>query len=439
MTDKSLPTTKLKRTTLVAKAALKIGATQTKGFVKRKLSSKEDDKIHQKNTDEQTAQIIIDSLGALKGISVKIAQQIALGMPFLPQEYLEKISKSFNQIPPINKALIRKVIKQELGSYPHEIFEEFESEAFGAASLGQVHKAKLGGEDVAIKVQYPGIVKSMESDMSMLKFAMKRFAKGENIDHLIDEVNERLKEEVDYIKEAENTKYFYKHLSNDKIIIPKIHNEESSQKVLTSSYLEGMSFDTFLDSNPSQETRDAYAQLIFDTFFISLYKLKQIHADPNPGNFIFMSKGRLGMIDFGCVKKIDEAFLKPFNALHLSLIHKEKDEDIVEQYVNLKMIKPASMQDMLAFYREVIKPLDSLYIEIFYEDSYDFKEHCDFSKRGFDTVMQVQKKQLHSVHQMNEEYIFIDRTLLGYYAMFEKIQAKIDTRMVKGLMEGYVS
>jgi hypothetical protein len=97
------------------------------------------------------------------------------------------------------------------------------------------------------------------------------------------------------------------------------------------------------------------------------------------------------------------------------------------------------MQDMLAFYREVIKPLDSLYIEIFYEDSYDFKVHCDFSKRGFDTVMQVQKKQLHSVHQMNEDYIFIDRTLLGYYAMFEKIQAKIDTRMVKELMEGYLS
>jgi hypothetical protein len=103
------------------------------------------------------------------------------------------------------------------------------------------------------------------------------------------------------------------------------------------------------------------------------------------------------------------------------------------------MIKPAPMQEMLAFYREVIKPLDTLYIEIFYEDSYDFKVHCDFSKRGFDTVMQVQKKQLHSVHQMNEEYIFIDRTLLGYYAMFEKMRAKIDTKMVKGLMEGYVS
>ncbi len=418
---------------------LKIGASQTKGFLKRKLSTSEKTQAQQNNTDAETAQIIIDALGHLKGVSVKIAQQVALGMPFLPPEYLEKISQSFNAIPTINKALIRKIIKQELGAYPQDIFESFEAEAFGAASLGQVHLGHYHDSKVAVKVQYPGIAKSIESDMGMLKFAMTRFAKGENIDHLMDEINGRLQEEVDYEIEAKNTTFFYENLQEEGIAIPKVFPDASTSKVLTTSYLDGMSFEAFLASNPSQEVRDAYAQKIFDTFFISLYKLKQIHADPNPGNFIFMDEGKLGMIDFGCVKKIDTEFLKTFNTLHLSLIHKEKDEDIVHQYVNLNMIEASNIESMLAFYREVIKPLDTLYIEIFYEDSYDFKIHTDFSKRGFDTVMQVQKKQLHSVHQMNEEYIFLDRTLLGYYAMFEKMQAKIDTRMVKKLMAKEVS
>jgi len=91
---------------------------------------------------------------------------------------------------------------------------------------------------------------------------------------------------------------------------------------------------------------------------------------------------------------------------------------------------------MLSFYREVIKPLDQLYIEIFREEYYDFKVHTDFSRRGFDTIMAVQKKQLYTVNKLNEEYIFLDRTLLGYYAMFERMGARIDTRLAVSVMRG---
>ena len=429
-----IPVSKMARGGVVGKAMLKIGVTHSKGMVKRAFMKKENREESQRETHAEIAKVIIDSLGTLKGVSVKIAQQVALGLPFLPQEYLDEISKSFNAIPPINKALIRKIIKQELGDYPLNVFETFESDAFGAASLGQVHLATKDNQKIAVKVQYPGIAKSIASDLGVLKFALSRFAKGQNIDHIMGEVEERLYEEVDYFIEAKNTEHFYKNLKHERIVIPQVIEECSTKTVISTTFLEGKSFKEFLASNPTQEQRNHYAQLIFDSFFIGLYHLQMIHADPNPGNFIFMEEDKLGLIDFGCTKRLDDEFLSSFSKLHVSLMDKLPDEEIAVQYAELSMIDKGEIEEMVTFYREVIKPLDRIYIEIFEDDFYDFKENSDFSKRGFNTIMEVQKKQIHAVHKMNEEYIFVDRTLLGYYAMFEQMEAKIDTRFAQKLV-----
>ncbi len=430
----SLPTGKLARGKVVSKAVLKIGLTQSKGKIKRAFMSKSKQESARQKSHEESAKVIIESLGMLKGVSVKIAQQIALGMPFLPQVYLDEIAKSFNAIPPINKALVRKIIKQELGSYPEEIFEDFEGEAFGAASLGQVHRAKKEGVALALKVQYPGVASSIKSDLSIVYFALKRFAKGGDVEHLMREIEARLYEEVDYGHEAKSTEYFKKHIKDEYIVVPKIYSSYSTERVLCSEFLEGESFEGFLATNPTQAERDHYAQVIFDSFFKGLYELKMIHADPNPGNFIFMAEGKLGMIDFGCVKKFDDAFLYSFAQLHCALLDHHPELEIVELYANLRMIDRDQPERMLAFYQEVIKPLDRLYVEVFEAEVYDFALHNDFSKRGFETIMAVQKKSITTVDKMNEEYIFVDRTLLGYYAMFEKMEAKIDTRYADQLI-----
>ena len=429
-----IPTSKTSRGVVVGKAMFKIGVASSKGAVKRAFMSKENKEASQSETHAEIAKVIIDSLGTLKGVSVKIAQQVALGLPFLPQEYLDEISKSFNAIPPINKALIRKILKQELGDYPQKVFETFDNDAFGAASLGQVHHATYNGKDLAVKVQYPGIATSIESDLSVIKFALTRFAKGQNIDHLMDEVEQRLQEEVDYTLEADNTRFYEKNLNHELIVVPSIVDALSTRTVLTSTFLEGNSFEFFMKLNPSQKERNHYAQLIFDSFFIGLYRLNMVHADPNPGNFIFMADNMLGMIDFGCVKKVDKTFLKDFSKLHVLLMDKASDEIVAQQYADLEMIDQGEMSEMLAFYQSVIKPLDRIYIEIFEDEKYDFKKNNDFSQRGFNTIMEVQKNQRHAVHKMNADYIFIDRTLLGYYNIFEKMEATIDTRFAQRLI-----
>ena len=435
--DKPIPVTSMARGKVIGKTLIKIGATRSKGALKKMLSSENHKQSIQNDTHEETAKIIIEALGELKGVSVKIAQQVMVALPFLPQNYLEHIGKSFNAVPPINRALIRKIIKQELNGYPEEIFETFESTPFGSASLGQVHKAEYKGKTVAVKVQYPGIANSIHTDMGMVKFMLERFAKGQNIDHLVEEINQRLYEEVDYCFEATNVMFFKNNISHSNVVVPHVYPELSTSKVLTYSYIEGCSLMDFLKSKPTQKQRNHYAQILFDTFFSTLYQLNAIHADPNPGNFIFMKDGNLGLIDFGCIKYVDHQFLVQYNQLHLSLINGEDEDEIVRQYANLKMIDQSDLQTMRAFYQEIIKPLDSIYIEILKEDRYDFGEDHSFSKRGFETILEVQKKQTHSVHKFNQEYLFLNRTLLGYYTLFEQLNAQIDTRSAKALMKAF--
>ena len=434
---KSLPTSKLSRGAVVGKTLLKVGSTHAKGFVKRSLGKKQNKDQSHKETHEEIADILFDALGQLKGVSVKIAQQVALGMPFLPPEYLDKMNQSFNAIPPINKALVRKIIKAQLGDYPQNIFETFQAEAFAAASLGQVHLAMKDQQQIAVKVQYTGIRESIKSDMGLIHFGLKRFAKGQNVDHLITEIEARLYEETDYLLEAQNIAFFRDNLKIKNIIIPKVYPKISTDKVLCTEFLDGLDFNAYIKTNPSQKEKNHYAQLIFDGFFEALYTLKRIHADPNPANFVFLPKGILGMIDFGCVKAIDEAFLNAYTKLHLCFLDNADDMQTIEVYVELVMIELQSPEKMQEFYHDVIKPLDTLYKEPLMGESYDFAIHNDFSKKGFEMIFEVQQKQYNSVHKLNEQFIFINRTLLGYYALFEKMGAKIDTRRVTEMMREY--
>ena len=434
MSSDTLPTTRVARGKVVGKAMLRIGARRSTDSVKMAFLSDEQRDIVNEESHRATAKIIMESLGELKGISVKLAQQVALSMPFLPQSYLDEIGKSFQSVPPINRALVRKIVRQELGNYPDDIFDEFDSQAFGSASLGQVHLALVDDQKLAIKIQYPGVAHSIKSDLSLLRFALGRFAKGKNVDHIIDEISDRVYEEVDYRHEASNHDFFYRNFKHPYMVIPKIHRDISTDMILSSTYIDGVSLNEFLSTDPSQELRDHYGQLLFNSFFISLYELKRVHADPNPGNFIFMDKMRLGLIDFGCVKEIDDEFLSSYTTLHLALIDGVDDTLVVELYRELGMIDDGSMEEMLEFYRAIIKPLDRIYIEIFMEDSYSFKEHRDYSKRGFEAILKVQREQIRAVDKFNQEYLFIDRTLLGYYAIFEKLEATIDSSFAKIIM-----
>jgi predicted unusual protein kinase regulating ubiquinone biosynthesis (AarF/ABC1/UbiB family) len=249
-----------------------------------------------------------DELGALKGPAMKVGQLLSMQNGTLPDEALLELANLQMQAPGMHASLARAQFKSALGKYPEEMFREFDPEPFAAASLGQVHRAvTLNGEKVAVKIQYPAIHSAIESDLNLLRSAvLPARVTGHVPSALLDEIARGLVEETDYVREAGNLDYFRTGLAGlDFVTVPRVHRELTSDRVLTMSFVEGESLTDWLKREPSQALRDFMGARLCEAYETQLQHLRVIHADQHPGNYLFRPDGRFGLVDFGCVKRVD--------------------------------------------------------------------------------------------------------------------------------------
>ena len=252
-----------------------------------------------------------EELGALKGPAMKLGQLLSLQSGTLSEEALEELASLQMQAPGMHASLARVQFKSSLGQYPEKMFREFDAEPFAAASLGQVHRAlTFKGEKVAVKIQYPAIRSSIESDLKLLRSAaLPGRVTGHLPSALMDEIARGLLEETDYVQEADNLDYFRKGLARlDFVTVPRVHRELSSDRVLTMSFVEGETLSNWLKRKPSQALRDFTGARLWEAYETQLQYLRVVHADQHPGNFVFQPDGRFGLVDFGCVKSVDIDF-----------------------------------------------------------------------------------------------------------------------------------
>jgi hypothetical protein len=259
---------------------------------------------------QRTSRRVREELGELKGAAMKMGQLLSLQGQALPEEALRELAQLQMRAPAMHPSLARARFKASLGAEPEDIFREFDPEPFAAASLGQVHRAiTRDGEKVAVKIQYPSIRAAIENDFKLLRSASLpgRIA-GYVPAALVDEIQRGILEETDYLHEADNLEYFHSGLGHlTYLSIPLVHRKFTTDRVLTMSYLEGESFDDFLQRRPSAALRDLVGQRLVEMYYHQLQQLKAVHADHHPGNYLFHPDGRIGLVDFGCVKRIDIA------------------------------------------------------------------------------------------------------------------------------------
>jgi predicted unusual protein kinase regulating ubiquinone biosynthesis (AarF/ABC1/UbiB family) len=424
------PSTKFDRGKIFAKTGLKLGTNYAKRYVKNKVGKKESadeaSKFHSEN-----ARQVFNEFSKLRGTALKIAQSLSMDQGVLPDEFADIMSESQYSVPPINKALVRDIIKRELGDYPENLFAEFTPDAIAAASIGQVHRATLkSGEDVAIKIQYPNVRNTISSDLSLAKTLMKRFVKkGADLDEYFDEIRDTLLEETDYEQEAEYLNFFYGRFDQDYIITPKLYEDYSTKKVLTMSFIEGKHLKEFLNDDPTQQERNNYGQLLWDFFHDQVDQRDFIHADTHPGNFMITDEGNLGVIDFGCVKKFPETFTR--NYMSLLPHHLEKtEEEIRELYIKLDIIRenPDDPEKEDYFFK-YCKKYGDIFAQPYQDDHFDFGR-SDFNKR----IRRFAK----NVPVMNEprgdkNFIYSTRMHTGLYNLLVKLEAVIDTSRSKAL------
>ena len=306
----------------------------------------------QQRFEAEVGRILFGALNQLKGTALKLSQMLSAHAEFLPDSIRNALAKGCYQVTPLNRALVHKVFRHEFGQPAETLFAHFDPHAFAAASLGQVHYASLAdGSAVAVKVQYPGIAGAINSDLRMVRTVLQRLGMGadflprkELLDQVMEEIAETLREELDYEHEAAQLTWFREHVSMPGIVIPAAIASHSSRRVLTMTRLDGFHVDQWLATNPDQASRDRYGQILFDWFWYSLFELGRLHADPHPGNILFMPDGRLGLLDFGATRSMSQGFCvslsRAWNA-RLNLSGAASNAELRSAYIGLQLITPA--------------------------------------------------------------------------------------------------
>ncbi len=422
--NQKLPQSKLARAKVAGLAVVKVGAGELQHKIKRAFLTPANERQTKQKLDEKNALILFNAMTRLRGTALKIAQMIGMELDLLPASYRNELQKSFHQVPPLNKVLIRKVMIEQLGQSPEKLFASFNPNAFAAASLGQVHQASLpDGTPLAVKVQYPGIGAAIDSDLVMVRTMVRKLRDAKIILQSLDEIEARLKEEVDYGVERQNTNWFGHHVKLEGINIPRVYEQFSARRVLTTQYMPGQHLEEWLATNPSKQQRDKTAQKLYDFFVHSARDLQCLHADPNPGNYLFGDDGTINILDFGCVRHLSDHFMLVFPQLLLAYLHGDR-EALAKAYADIGMPFENLTPQM---HEQLFRPFGVWVSEPFIHDSYDFGANSDYTKRGQELMMML-SKSLDSPEHVAEEFIFFNRTTYGLCKIFERMGATVRLR-----------
>jgi predicted unusual protein kinase regulating ubiquinone biosynthesis (AarF/ABC1/UbiB family) len=259
---------------------------------------------------KKVADAMLKTLGDMKGLPLKIGQMLSyvdgLAPPGQEERFQAVLKKLQSKAPPLDPAAADAVIRRELGAAPEAIFAEWEREPFAAASIGQVHRAVTkGGDRVAVKVQYPGIDKAIESDLkslAMLEQLGAPIGRKYHTKETTEEIAQVFRDELDYGREAEMTDLFRRmHGDVAGVSVPRVHHSLSTKRVLVTELVEGKSYQEFC-ATASQDERNAAGVTIWTFMFRALLKHGVLYADPHPGNYRFLGGGDVAFLDFGCVK-----------------------------------------------------------------------------------------------------------------------------------------
>ena len=417
------PASKLERSGLFAKTGLKVGKNYARYLMDRATGAG-DPEARKKELNTQNAKDLFKEFTRLRGTALKLAQSMSMDTGLLPDEFMEVMAEAQYSVPPMNKALVRKRVRDGLGQFPELLFDAFEPEAMAAASLGQVHRARLDdGRRVAVKVQYPNVQETIESDLSVARTLFRRLVQGDGFDDHFEEVKARLQEETDYLNEAQNIDRFAEAYDSDTLVLPRPVHEYTSETVLAMTFVEGRHLDTFLDTNPSPERRNHFGQLLWDFLHEQVASnARTLHADTHPGNFLFRDDGRLGVIDFGCVKTFPQQFRDDMLRLYRARMADDEDE-ITRLLFTLDILHddlPSDTQDEL---RRFFDRYGSLIVEPYRQSTFDFGDPA-FKERLQESFQAASELRAATG---SPHFIFLNKALVGLLNLLTQLEATVET------------
>jgi len=374
----------------------------------------------------QTAEDVADTLGAMKGVMMKIGQMASYVDGGLSPAVRHTLARLQDSVPPMSPQLVAAAVEEELGAPPEQAFARWDPQAIAAASIGQVHRAVTrDGRAVAVKVQYPGIAETIAADLrnvALLRRMLKITAPAQDVDALLTELRDRIAEELDYRREAGNQRLLAAYYDGHPTIhIPAIISELSTRRIVTSELSGGARF-AELASWPQHE-RDLAAETIYRFVFRSLYEVRAFNGDPHPGNYLFHRGGRVTFLDFGLVKHFTPAELQPLLQMARTVCVEHDHEAFRRSLEDAGFLRPgaplstSAIVEHLAVFYDTIREPGPLTITGDYASS--------VARRFFDL-----RSPVAGYISVPQSYVILQRINLGLFAVLGELSATADWRAI---------
>lgn len=419
-----------RRNSRLARLGARIGLAHAGTSARKVFAGAERKEELSRAREFKTAQQVATELGNMKGALMKVGQMASYLDDGLPEPMRLALSQLQSNAPPMAVELVRIELERELGKPMSEIFVEFDDEPIASASIGQVHRAIIrladGSEQaVAVKVQYPGVAEAIDADLrtadllgAMLAFGFKSL----NPEDMVAEIKDRLREELDYKREAANQQMFIDFYKGHPFIhVPQVFHEFSTGRILMTELVAGHSFAEVCEW--SQEQRDMAGEAIFRFVFRSLYRFRAFNGDPHPGNYIFHGDGKVSFLDFGLIK-------------HFT---------VDEMHMFQSMVKAAVLDHDMDAYRRVIEDAGMLqldapfttqeagdYFAHFYEPVRESRE-MEWSTTYATSIVRHTFDRTSPIAQyatVPKSFVFIQRINLGLYAVLGQLRSRGNYRRV---------
>ena len=429
----SIPTTKIQRASQLVKTGFKIGGNYMAYYGEKIVNPS----LSKEKLNENNAEDIYDGLKNLKGSALKVAQMLSMDKNIMPKAYTDKFSLSQFSVPPLSAALVRRTFKKYLGDYPEALYDTFTPDSINAASIGQVHRATKNGKKLAVKIQYPGVAESISSDLAIVKpIAVKMFnLQGKDKERYFKEVENKLIEETDYELEVAQGILISEACSNiPNLKFPKYYPEWSSKKTITMDWMVGEHLSEFTAHNIDRQKGDKLGQALWDFYMFQMHVLRQVHADPHPGNFLIDTETNLIAIDFGCIKKVPDVFYYPYFELAKPEVIDNPELFAAKMY-ELEILRLDDSAKEIKYFTALFHRLLSLFTKPFHDDKFDFSDDAFFNEManlGEEFTKDTQLRKMNG-NRGSEHFIYINRTFFGLYNLLHDLKARVKTNNYKAL------
>ncbi len=422
--QRPVPVGRFRRLGTLGTLQAKIGVAYLFYWLRGWFNDADENKRLLAETHWRTAVRLLDSMSYLRGAAMKVGQTLANFPDVAPSEFVETLGQLHFDAPPMHWSLLKEMVFNELGDDPENLFASFDKRAFAAASLGQVHRARLKtGEEVAVKIQYPGIARTIREDVRNLMLFMLpgRLSRDwENTKEQFDDMRLRLERESDYEQEAamlQRARRMFR--EDDGIVVPRVFPQFSTARVLTMERIGGVHLDEFVATNPSQELRNEFARKMVRSWYRLLFTGRLLYADFHPGNFLFMDDGQLGLIDFGFMVELDDGLWELFRKMDRALTTGRREDRIAAMKEWSWISDDPADQDRLRLSEEYA---DWSWGSRYCGGEYDFGDETCF-RRGVDLFAEMVRKRYSRSRPCTP---VMARHQFGFYSILYRLKAKID-------------